>query len=146
MRNVRLFSQHKSLDSITLAHGIVNDPNDLFECLEVFSGGQAFLNAKKPESYQESSKIVKKFYKTQPGTLTAETVDLLFPERFKSSKGGTIHQWICAFLEETLISRYYKMQSPHADEIMNEYKKQVKNFKELEQYWVGIKNMKKAQV
>jgi len=146
MRNVRLFSQHESLDSITLAHGMVNNPSDLFECLEVFSGGQAFLNARRSESYQESSKIVKKFYKTQPGTLTAETVDLLFPERFKSSNGGTIHQWICAFLEETLISRYYKMQSPQADEIKNEYKKQLKDFKELEQYWVAIKTMEKAQV
>jgi hypothetical protein len=124
---------------------MVNDLNDLFECLEVFSGGQVFLNPRKPESYQENSKIVKRHYRTQPKTLTAEIIDLLFPERFKSSNGGTIHQWICAFLEETLISRYYEMQGSKK-EIMNEYKEPLRNFKELEEYWVGINNIERTQV
>lgn len=135
MRSVRVFASEGFLDSVTLARSILEDPNDFFQCLEVFSANKAFLVS--PESRRGRKGVRRSKHNSTAG----EYSDLL-PERFNVARGGTIQQWLCGFFEETLISRYCDANEDKVEEC----KRPLKEYREMERFWREASSGEKVKV
>lgn len=105
---MRLFSRCACLDSITVAHKFVEDIKFLLECFTVISKGKCFLSTPTANLYSKHNKKSKKCT-IQAGVRNCHnSLFQCFPQWFTPNKGGTIYEWICAFLEYTLLSKYLK--------------------------------------
>ena len=104
---IRLFSNRSYLDSITVVYKLLENPKELFKCLDVISNGNSFTNNKSQEEYKELIKTTKRQTKakSQQTEGPEKKYRQLFPRWLNPSKGATICQWICAFLEESLVCR-----------------------------------------
>lgn len=105
--NVRLFAYKEFMDSLTVSYKLLENPKELFRCFDEISQGNAFTNNKSQEEYRTIVKNAKKPTKSkeqQEEDAKGKLLQLL-PRWFDTEKGASIHQWLCAFLEESLVSR-----------------------------------------
>jgi len=105
--SVRLFTNKEFLDSLTVSYKLLENPKELFRCLDEISQGHAFTKNKTQEEYKAIVKNAKRLSKSKPQQEEDPKVKLLrlFPFWFNTDKGASVHQWICAFLEESLVCR-----------------------------------------
>lgn len=104
--SVRLFSKDDYLDSITVCRKLVENVGGLMECIEVISGGRSFWN---PSSAKEgAANRNSRGAASEPAKKPqCPTIHDKFPHWFSASEGGTIYEWLCAFLEETIVHKYF---------------------------------------
>lgn len=92
-------------DSLTVDYKFVEDVNKLMKCLTILSNGHCFkseptiptLSHKrqgKTQNLFKKSAISEKHFFVQN-----------FPLWFLESKGGSVYEWLCAYMEYILVSR-----------------------------------------
>jgi hypothetical protein len=101
------------LDTITVGHKFVNDVKFLFECFTVLSKGECFYSLPATANntvHHKPHKATKTGAKgkTKEKTASAPTVTVFeqLPNWFNHENGGTISQWLCAFLEFVIVKKY----------------------------------------
>ncbi len=157
--NTRLFTNKEFLDSLTLSHRILEDPAVLIECFDILSNSHSFCANQSPSeskayycggstatglsnprasgTNKRHPAKVKPHQKEEP----IEKYTRLFPQWFNPNKGGTIFQWISAFLEQTVISKYFELRGANQlpmEEIVGEYRQVFVSYKTLEEYWKSL--------
>lgn len=103
--SVRLFSRDAYLDSITVCRKLVENVGVLMECIEVVSAGRSFWNpstAKEGNLYKNLRGI------NNEGNKKGQDIAIYdkFPHWFTAIEGGTIYEWLCAYLEEVIVCKY----------------------------------------
>eukprot|EP00826_Nyctotherus_ovalis_P030459 TRINITY_DN2431_c0_g1_i21.p1 TRINITY_DN2431_c0_g1~~TRINITY_DN2431_c0_g1_i21.p1 ORF type:complete len:131 (-),score=6.67 TRINITY_DN2431_c0_g1_i21:184-576(-) len=118
------------------------------ECIEVISGGRSFWN---PSSAKEGAANRNSRSANGEPVKKMQTLTIYdkFPHWFSANEGGTIYEWLCAFLEQMIvykyisiaISRYHINNSkPHsAPEAFTE-------FNNLFSFWNNLTSHAKAKV
>lgn len=104
---MRLFTYKDFLDSLTVSYKLLENPKELFRCFDKISQGNAFTNNKSQEEYRAILKHAKRPPKSKGQQEEDPKVKLLrlFPCWFDAEKGASVYQWICAFMEESLVCR-----------------------------------------
>jgi len=103
---VRLFTKSRYLDSLTIAHKFVEDVKYLFECFTIISKGNCFLSIPTAKLYPKQNRNQNESSSQCRQRNHSISVFQCFPQWFTPSKGGTIYEWLCAFFEYTLLSKY----------------------------------------
>jgi hypothetical protein len=105
--SVRLFSRDSYLDSVTVCRKFVENVGALMECIEVISAERSFWNpstSKEGASHKNSRGMNGKNNK-KPQVFTIYNK---FPHWFSPTEGGTVYEWLCAFLEEQIVYKYFQ--------------------------------------
>ena len=114
---MKLFTGESRLDSITVGHRLVEDVRLLMDCFRYISGQQSF----QPARYGVSGQYFSRGYpRSQYGASMAGRRDtstrglqvppLLtrMPQWLSPNTGFTLVQWLVAFMEQLIISRYIR--------------------------------------
>lgn len=144
--SIRIFSDRGLLNSITVSPKLVENVGALMDCLKTISDSKAFLDeASPPKSTQQKNGKEKKGGKSRE----VPKVENL-PQWFSPTKGGTIYEWICAFLEQLITTKYHQ----HANSVLqNSSRAQLyappsafSEFKNLAAFWKTLNQSDKLKV
>jgi hypothetical protein len=95
--SIRLFSKDSPFDSITVDHKLADDFQLLMDCFRYISNGKSFQNVSRERT---QPRINKKKAKNIHSILEN------FPSWFELKVGYSIYQWITAYLEYLITTRY----------------------------------------
>ena len=106
--STRLFTKNSYLDSITVCRKFVENVGALMECIEVISAERSFWNpsASKEGGFHKNSRGMNGESNKKSQTFTIYNK---FPHWFSASEGGTVYEWLCAFLEEVIVYKYFSL-------------------------------------
>ena len=108
-KGVRLFSSKSFMDSITVSRKLMENVKLLMDCIEAISNGRAFmcipiLPSTKQTTHHKNTRGNTNEVKSRR-TLQNST-NWSYPNWFDPKSGGTVYEWLCAFLEQLLITKY----------------------------------------
>lgn len=96
---VRFFSKVALNDTLTVEYNFVENVNALIKCFTILSKGKCFL----------SIPTVRYFISNKRGEKSHNSSIIFLqclPLWFSPNRGGTIFEWLCAYLEYILVSKY----------------------------------------
>lgn len=156
INSVRLFTFKDLMDSITVSHRLLDDPGLLFDCFRLFSNGHCFCAkqtlAECRNSYTTkilTKKAPKKGGKDKEGSSELEQYTKLFPSWFNPNKGGTIFQWVTAFLEQLLICRFFELRGANQvpfEDVVGPYRQIMISHKKTQDFWKSLPQRAKIKV
>ena len=128
---VRLFSKKNHLDSVTVTPSFVENIRSLIVCIEIISNGESFvipIEQAKDTSHNKTKCCSSGncFY----GVL---------PARLNPHIGRTIYEWICAFLEQSLILSYLQAKTVQSIDVFN-------NYQQLSLFWKNLNQVDRVKV
>eukprot|EP00826_Nyctotherus_ovalis_P054015 TRINITY_DN7054_c0_g1_i4.p1 TRINITY_DN7054_c0_g1~~TRINITY_DN7054_c0_g1_i4.p1 ORF type:complete len:649 (-),score=120.77 TRINITY_DN7054_c0_g1_i4:764-2710(-) len=131
---------------MTVSPKLVENVGMLMDCLKAISNSKAFLNeAPLPKFTQQKNGKEKKGGKSKE----VPRVENL-PQWFSPAKGGTIYEWICAFLEQLITTKYHQHMNsaPQNNSRAQLYAppNAFSDFKNLVAFWKTLKQPDKIKV
>lgn len=133
---IRLFSREAPLDSITVGHKLVSDVQLLMDCFRYISNGKSFENLSKERLQPRGAKKRSK---------STHSVFEHFPSWFELKVGYSIYQWITAYLEHLVVTRYQVLTE--GDGTL--FKQQLRPFKDffaekgnVAKFWARVERWK----
>eukprot|EP00826_Nyctotherus_ovalis_P035974 TRINITY_DN3141_c0_g1_i2.p1 TRINITY_DN3141_c0_g1~~TRINITY_DN3141_c0_g1_i2.p1 ORF type:complete len:239 (+),score=35.67 TRINITY_DN3141_c0_g1_i2:60-776(+) len=113
-RAVRVFSKESYLDSVTVCREFVENVEDLMKCLVNVTTNKCFTGP----------------FRVKCGDIAFKE---RFPRRFKVKMGGSIYEWIGAYLEQSLIQYYLSNEQTKDENLFKEYEELAWLWRELDQ-------------
>ncbi len=134
---VRLFTRVDPWDSLSVGYRFVESPRRLMECFQYFSRGKCFtsLPAKPAPSTKSQQRGRQKGAKKKAADFSLAT---FLPGWFSPKSGATLHQWISAFLESVLLSRFVATQCETPTplgEVLEPYREALAKGRQLVEFW-----------
>jgi len=110
---IRLFSRKDYLDSITVCSSFVENINEFMRCLEIVTAGKCFTGP-------------------YNAIIENDKFEGMFPLRFNMEKGGNMYEWICAYIEQSLLNYYLNNERIIKEQSFEEYEQLGLLWRDLE--------------
>eukprot|EP00826_Nyctotherus_ovalis_P061215 TRINITY_DN8689_c0_g2_i8.p1 TRINITY_DN8689_c0_g2~~TRINITY_DN8689_c0_g2_i8.p1 ORF type:complete len:735 (+),score=165.51 TRINITY_DN8689_c0_g2_i8:1107-3311(+) len=135
---VRLFSKKDFLDSVTVVPGFVSKTRALMVCIEIISNGKSFVVP--VEAAKDCARPNPSYSKGKHSSIT-RFYDTL-PVRLDPHAGRTIYEWICAFLEQSLIQNYLESSRTKVVKAAEAFD----SFQGISLFWKNLNQIDKVKV